>query len=302
VAISGNNAYVYGGDVITVINTTTKTVTDSVALYNEPPAVSPDGTRRYVAGYMTVSVLNNQTGAVVDTIDIPNCDSCGYGYSSGLQELAISPDGTRVYARHAYALGIDTGAIPSAVTVINAANEVVGTAENLYLLDLEVAADGRVYAADQDYYYADVNVYDKDMRYLTSIRLSSLTGSSYSWPTTFAMSTDGKRAFAHVYDGNSGGMTVSVIDTDSQSLTYNTEIAMVTERYSAVSPDGSRSYVVEPDGKTITVYDTATNAEIGSFVTDNEANTTLRGIAVAPNGTLYIADPGDNKLYAVTML
>ena len=53
---------------------------------------------------MSVSVIDNQTNAVIDTIDIPNCDSCGYGYSAGLQELALSPDGKRLYARHAYAV------------------------------------------------------------------------------------------------------------------------------------------------------------------------------------------------------
>ena len=90
--------------VVLTIDTRTNTVTDSVALYNEPPVVSPNGTRRYVAGYMTVSVVNNQTGAVIDTVDIPNCDSCGYGYD-GVQELVVSPDGSRVYARHTYAAG-----------------------------------------------------------------------------------------------------------------------------------------------------------------------------------------------------
>ena len=48
--ISGNRAYVYGGDVITVINTTTNTVVDSVALYHEPPIFSPDGARKYEVG------------------------------------------------------------------------------------------------------------------------------------------------------------------------------------------------------------------------------------------------------------
>ena len=57
----------------------------------------------------------------------------------------------------------------------------------------------------------------------------------------------------------------------------------------------------ELDGKTITVYDTATNAKIGSFVTDEKPNTSFRGIYFAPNGMLYIADPGDNTLYAVTL-
>ena len=93
---------------------------------------------------------------------------------------------------------------------------------------------------------------------------------------------------------------MSIIDTDPQSPTYMKETYM-TERYSAVSPDGSRLYVPEPDGKTITVYDTTTGTKVGSFVTDHQANTGFRGLYFAPNGTLYIADPGDNTLYAVTI-
>ena len=300
VAFRGNNAFVYGGDVIWTIDTRTNRITDWVALYNEPPVVSPDGTRRYEAGYMSVSVIDNQTNTVIDTIDLPNCDYCGYGYSAGVQELATSPDGTRLYARHAYA--VDFAPTVSAVTVIDTStNEIIGTAEQLYAKDLEIAVDGRVFAIDEDYYYSDVNVYDKDMKQqLGTIRLSSHTGSPWSSPTTLAISTDRKHAFAHVYDWDSGGMTVSIIDTDPESPTYKAE-TFLTERYSAVSPDGSRRYVPEPDGKTITVYDTATNAKVGSFITDNQANTSFRGIYIAPNGTLYIADPGDNTLYAVTI-
>ena len=47
----------------------------------------------------------------------------------------------------------------------------------IYAKDIEIAVDGRVYAIDEDYYYADVDVYDKDMKYLNSIRLTSYAGS-----------------------------------------------------------------------------------------------------------------------------
>src|SRR5690242_16741002 len=114
------------------------------------------------------------------------------------------------------------------------------------------------------------------MGYLTTIRLTSDTGSPWSSPTTLAMSTDRTHAFAHVYDWDSGAFTVSIIDTDPTSPTYNTETFM-TERYSALSPDGTRRYIPEPDGKTITVYDTATNTAIGYFTTDNQPNTSTRG-------------------------
>ena len=80
VAISGNNAYVYGGDVIWTIDTTTKTVTDSTALYNDPPAITSDG-RKYVpipnlyyqgnAPYDSVDVINIATNKVIKNIPIP---------------------------------------------------------------------------------------------------------------------------------------------------------------------------------------------------------------------------------------
>jgi YVTN family beta-propeller protein len=298
VAFSGNNAFVYGGDVIWTIDTRSNTITDSTALYNEPPVVSPDGKRRYEAGYMSVQVIDNQTNAVLDTIEIPNCDECGYGYSAGLQELVVSPDGKRLYARHAYVLDYT---VLSSVTVIDThTNEIIKTTGPIYAKDIEIAVDGRVFAVDEDFYYADVNVYDENMELLDTIRLTSHAGSPWSSPTTFAISTDRRYAYAHVYDPDSGGMTVSIIDTDPDSPIYLTETYM-TERYSAVSLDGTRLYVPETDGKTISVYDTATNVKVGSFVTDQQASTGPRGLYFAPNGTLYIADPGDNTVYAVTI-
>ena len=76
---------------------------------------------------------------------------------------------------------------------------------------------------------------------------------------------------------------------------------MITERDTALSPDGSRRYVAQPDGRTVVVFDTATNTAIGSFTTDQNSGASFRSIAVAPNGTLYITDAGDNKVYAVTV-
>ena len=60
------------------------------------------------------------------------------------------------------------------MTVIDTSSdeiEVVGTLEYIVAKDLEIAVDGRVYAIDEDYYYADVNVYDKDMQPLDPLSL-----------------------------------------------------------------------------------------------------------------------------------
>jgi YD repeat-containing protein len=309
IAISGDNAYIYGGDVIWTVDTRTNTVIDATAIYNDPPAVTSDG-RTYApnpnlyyqgnAPYDSVDVIDSATGTVIKNIPLPACYDC-YSPPSGPRDLVLSPDGRWLYVSEDY--WTESGPALTEVTVIDTATDtVVGVHYTVApTIDMEITPDGRIYAADQDYWYSDVLIYDANWNYTGSIRLSSLVGSSFSWPTALALSADGKRAFVHVYDFDGRGKTVSVLDIDPQSPTYNTEIAVITERYSVVSPDGTRRYVAEQDGRTITVYDNVTNAKIGSFVTDNEATVGPRGLAVAPNGTLYVADPGDNKVYAVAV-
>ena len=143
VAFSGDNAFVYGGDVIWTIDTRTNTVTDWVAFYNEPAEVS-DGTRRYEyePGYMLVSVVDNKPTLSSTPSTFPTCDSCGYAYG-GIEELAISPDGTRLYARHTYWVE-EYSPLASAVTVIDTSkidtpnNEVLRTTGPIFAKDIEI--------------------------------------------------------------------------------------------------------------------------------------------------------------------
>jgi DNA-binding beta-propeller fold protein YncE len=51
----------------------------------------------------------------------------------------------------------------------------------------------------------------------------------------------------------------------------------------------------------VVVYDTASNTVIGSFVTDQNAGASPRSIAVAADGTVYITDMDDNKVYVATL-
>ena len=107
-------------------------------------------------------------------------------------------------------------AVLSAVTVIDTeTNEVIGTTGPIYAKDMEIAVDGRVYAIDEDYYYADVNVYDKDMRYLElhpphlACRLAVVSRRRHS-RSALTASTPSRTCTT----GTAGGMTVSIIDTD----------------------------------------------------------------------------------------
>jgi DNA-binding beta-propeller fold protein YncE len=306
VAISGNNAYVYGGDVIWTINTTTKTVTDKTALYNDPPAITPDG-RKYVpnpnlyyqgnAPYDSVDVINTATGTVIKNIPIPICYDCAYANPSGPRDVVMSPNGQRVYVSEDYF--VETGPHTTVVTMINTATDsVLGYVPVAPTSDMEIAPDGTIYSASAE--YPVVTVYNADMSQIGTFSLTSL-GYYYWSPTTgLALNGGGTRGYVVVQDFGVG-QHVSVIDTHPASPTRNTEIAVITERTTALSPDGSRRYVAQPDGKTVVVYDTASNTVIGSFVTDQNAGPSPRLIAVAADGTLYITDMDDNKVYAVTV-
>ncbi len=300
IAVSGNQVYVYGNGTVSVINTSTNTITENTAVPNEPPATSLDGTRRYVAAGDDVAVVDVATGNVVETIVIPNCWECGYGNTLGVEEVLISPNGRLLYVRKDY--HVETGGV-SAVTVVDLANgnTLLNTAVINLVSDMEITPNGIVYAADEDYWYPDVYVFSADMMTtLGNIRLTPLVG-SLSWTEAFALNANRTRGYVIAYDFDARARSVSVIDTNPNSASYNTEIATMTGRTTAVSPDGSRRYAVQPDGRTVVVYDTATNTAIGSFVTDGNSTTAARSIVVAPNGNLYITDEGDDKVYVVTV-
>ena len=306
VATSGNDVYVYGGDVISTIDTSTNAVTDQTSLYNDPPAVTSDG-RMYVpnpnlyyqgnAPYDSVDVIDTATGAVIKNIPIPICYDCAYSNPSGPRDVVISPDGQRVYVSEDYYT--ETGIATTAVTIIDTGTDTVtGSFPTAPLSDMEIASDGTIYAASAEYPF--VNVYNADMSQTGTISLTSL--GYYYWSPTTALALNGDKTRGYVVVQDYGyGQHVAVIDTEPGSNTRSTEVAVITERTSALSPDGTRQYVAQSDGKTVKVYDTASNTVIGSFVTDQNAGSAPRSIAVADDGTVYVTDMNDNKVYAVTV-
>jgi DNA-binding beta-propeller fold protein YncE len=127
-------------------------------------------------------------------------------------------------------------------------------------------------------------------------------GDTFAFADSIATTADGKTAYVTVQEWDfTRPLEVAVVDINPASATYNEMTARLTGGGSAVSPDGSRRYVLQADGKTVNVYNTATNAVIGSFVTDQGSAAGARSIAVGPDGTVYVADAGDNKVYIVTV-
>ncbi|MBP1821149.1 beta-propeller fold lactonase family protein [Mycobacterium sp. OAE908] len=300
IGFGGNQLYAYNQStgVVSMINPTTNQVTSVSTPWSEPPATSPSGDRKYVVKDTTISVINTATGVVIANIAVPDYNDGGYLRN----DVVVSPDGSRVYVSEDF---YNWDQPSTAVSVIDAVdNRYMYSVETPMLADLDITSDGtRLYGGD--YHSASIYVFDRDMNQVGYVPLVQNPFGGAFWVNAVGLSADGKKAYALYYaDPNAVGdysQKVAVIDTDPTSATYNTVLAQVVVQTTAVSPDGSRRYTLQSDGKTVVVSNTSTNAAIGAFTTDQNSSAGARSIAVAPNGTLYIADAADNKVYIVTV-
>ncbi|TQC42589.1 hypothetical protein EEB14_48030 [Rhodococcus sp. WS4] len=329
----GDRLYVVSEDgFVQVVDRDTNTVVGApiaVDWASSNIAAAPAVDRVYVNSPYTgtISVIDTSTGTVVDTIWLPTSpDYQGYSLA---QELAVSPDGTRLYAS-----GED-----GTVSVIDTATNDVITSQPLgYFTDLAVSEDGRrLYGTSG----ASVTVIDTEsMTRTAEVTIGpvwDLTRSSSEFTdvtSSVAVNADGTRAYATYHVSTvelaSGGGTgsfitdntgrlwrvtggyevVTVIDVDRTSTTYGTQLATVRlpegAQDVAISADGDLLYVSGADGRTVSVVDTSTYAVLGTFVTDPDGSTSgsygpYRFLLVDPDGgTLYVTDYADGAVYAVT--
>jgi YVTN family beta-propeller protein/VCBS repeat-containing protein len=301
VIVSNGRMYVYNNanNTVTVINSTNNQVMGTVTVPAANDFVVRSDGRLYVAGYDTVTVVDPNS-QVVATVQVPDlCEGVCYGSAGSVIDLAINPSGTRVYAVREYYT--DTG-IFSAISMIDTDNNTLTTTVSTYqLTDIEVSPDGtRIYGAEGDYRFVQVF----DAATLAGPGIIGISGPG-EWPyvTNVAISPDGKRTYAIVgpvaWAPYQNSVSISVIDSDPTSATYNTQIATINLPGAidvAFSPDSRRAYVLMNDRKTVRVIDTATNSVVGYFTVSGAAS-----IAVAPNGTVYLTDSVGGIVNAVTV-
>jgi YVTN family beta-propeller protein len=309
VAVSGSRAYVANYDgTVSAIDTATNTVITTIPVGAAPRnlAVSPNGNRVYVANSNanTVSVIATNTNTVVDTIvvGVPQDEP---GEFSRVWDIAVSPDGSRVYVT----------ATGGTVSVINTTSHAVSGpyAAGPAATGIAVSPDGsRLYVATELW---NSNITVMDTATMTVIG-TVFVGESY-YPIDGAFTADGKRLYMITgAQGEAAQMELAalmVIDTDPTSPTYNTVIAgfsgydlggsdFISPSDVTFSSDGSRAYVNDSGGNMVTVIDTSTNAVVGHITTNLSPASGSRRIAISPDGdTLYITDSAADTVVTVSV-
>jgi YVTN family beta-propeller protein len=107
-------------------------------------------------------------------------------------------------------------------------------------------------------------------------------------PQGVAITPDGKRAYVTNFSALAN--TVSVIDTNPASPTYNSVVATVavgTEPFEvAITPDGTRAYVTNDGSNTVSVIDTnPASPTYNTVVATVGVGTGPVGVAITPDGT-----------------
>jgi len=232
--------------------------------------------RSYVAhpGDGLITVLDTQTNAVVDKITVCTDHTCTPLIP------AVTPNGARIYV---------TNVSQNTVTVIDTlTNTVIDTITvGQAPWGIAITPDGnRAYVANTS---GTISVID------TATNTVTATITDSDGPSGVAITPDGTRAYV-----SNGQGTVSVVDTGTNTILTNIPITDFPvpccgfPAFSlvaiALTPDGSRGYVVSAStGKTY-VIDTATNSMIATILTNPGQPLS---IAMKPDGTrVYTASVG----------
>ena len=277
--VTSTPANLYVGSVSTAnccldaVNTSTNAVVKSIPVttFNEPLGVTPDQTRIYVADYTNnlIDVVDATTNTLVTTIPV----------GPGATAVAITPNGQFGYVAE---YGDNNVSVFSVATNAFTQSIPVGFSTDW----IEVTPDGSlVYAASA--IDGRVAVISAKTNTLTStITLTALAGQGgtgcVSGPTFSPTGTVGYFL--------QGCQTTGAGSMTALSIPGNTEIASVaigTIPYeSAITPDGTKLYVVNAGSNTVSVISTASNTVTSTI----PVGTAPQSVIVSLDGTTaYVA-------------
>jgi YVTN family beta-propeller protein len=244
----GSHAYVSGGNVVSVMETVTHSVTHVIPVdsgWAAAVAVSPDGAKAYVTegsrrDEAWVHVIDTETKTVTGRIDIP-----GLGWPDPGRAWAVefTPDGNQAYVSCYYS---------GEVAVIDTSQDEV--VDYITVRDgpaaISFTPDGALaYVAN----WADryVSVIDVDQG-------TTMLGRGIPIPEIFVygldVSPDGKELMA----ANGAQDNLLVIDTESQSVVHSISLGDGPHAV-AFSPDGAVAYVTNSEDGTVSVIGRSVN-------------------------------------------
>lgn len=264
---TGPFAYVTSGDNISVIDTATDKVVDTMEMGSSlfGLAVNPTGAKVYVtnSGNNTVSVIDTNISKVIATVK---------GLSSPYA-IAITPDGKKAYVTNNRGAVFENGTVSVIDTGTNTVTDTVEVGSVPH--GVTVSPDGaKIYVANED---KTVSVID------TATNKVTATLNVGQYPDGIAISPDGTK----VYAANGGSDNVSVIDTETNNVTATVPVGDNPVGV-AITPDGTKLYVTNYRGNTTSVINTTTNTVIATLPGDGPY-----GVSVTPDGKkVYVTNLG----------
>jgi len=284
--VTAKSPYAYIGSVVSAnccldaLDTSTNQVVKSIPVtaLNEPFGISPDQSRIYLADNVNnlVNVVDTTTNTLVTAIPV----------GSGATAVAIAPNGLSGYVA-------DYGDTNVSVFSV-ATNSVVKT------VPIGFAADWLTVTPDGAFVYVASTVDN---------RVAVINASTNTLSSTFTIAPPAGQPSAACLGGptfNPAGTLGYILQTCSTttpgsvtvfSVPNNVTVATIlvgTLPYDlALTPDGSRLYVVNAVSNNVSVIDTASNTVIATVAVGNAP----QSIAVTPDGTLvYVANAKDSTL------
>jgi len=256
---AGTKVYVtnYGKNTVSVIDTATNKVTATVPVGNGPygVAVNPAGTKVYVTNYgkNTVSVIDTATNKVTATVPVGN----------GPYGVAVNPAGTKVYVTNSGNYSVPGNAV-----------SVIDTATNKVTATVTVGRGPEGVAVTPDGKKVYVTNYNDNTTSVidTATNMVTATVTVGKGPSGVAVTPNGKKVYVPCStttpnEFDESGL-VSVIDTATNTVTANVEDGVGNTGGVAVTPDGTKVYVVTSGhtgaGYGLFVINTATNTGTGA--------------------------------------
>ena len=293
---------------LSILDTNTNTVTDTLVLYDSPGhyffpgkvAVNPDTTRVYVThndGSGLVSVLDTASKSIVATVSV------GQNPTS----MAVTLDGTRVYVAGSGGFISEIDATSNTLTALFATDP--GLVNNQIAVD---PTGTRLYAAFS--FSSELRVIDIPSRSIVARVTLSQVGVG-GGPSGVAVNLLGTRAYVASETGGQG--FVSVVDTATNAVVATVPVgdsAHFSFPYGlAVSRDSSQVYVAvqacDLDHRNPKGYVAVINANTNTRNPDvpippatgyESMGASPIGVAVrADDGTVYVTDSLSNQVTAI---